>query len=256
MKNLLTLLIFTSSIAFAQSSFDGTWEMKMDTVQLSGPGEEYLLKEGMFDCLSCVPKIHVELDSNEHKVAGYPSFDTISVHVLDVSSVEFILKKEGKITFTCNDTVSPDGNRMTQKFTQTSASDPVSGQARFVRVSSGPVGAHPLSGAWQLETVRNDSISGPTTVYKTTKDGLRVSAGAISYDARFDGKDYPVEGYAAQTVSLKMIGADTIEETKKQDGKVVRVTRITLSSDGKELRVESQDKQRGGTMTYKAERQQ
>jgi hypothetical protein len=172
---------------------------------------------------------------------------------VDTSSVEFTLKKEGRLTFACTETVSPDGGSMTQEFTETPPSERVSGQATFVRVSKGPLGSHALSGSWQMQTVRNVSSTGPTTTFQTTKDGLRVPAGAVSYDARFDGKDYPVQGDPRQMVSLKLIGDDTIEETHKQDGKVVSVTLTTVSKDGKELRVESTDKQRGGTMTYTAE---
>ena len=35
-KHLATLLFLTSAV-FAQSRFDGTWEIKMDTLQFSGP---------------------------------------------------------------------------------------------------------------------------------------------------------------------------------------------------------------------------
>lgn len=55
-------------------------------------------------------------------------------------------------------------------------------------------------------------------------------------------------------VSLRRIGDDRIEETERQDGKVLRVTLMTVSRDGKSMRVESADKQRGGTMTYTAKK--
>jgi len=226
----------------------------MDTLQFFGLPEEYVLKEGRYRCLSCVPKVDVKADGSEQRVIGNPRFDTIAVRELDASSVDFTFKKEGKPTFACTETVSPDGNTMTEEFTETPTLQKVTGHAMFVRVSKGPVGSHVLSGSWQMRTVRNTSIAGPITTYQVTSDGLKASAGAVSFDARFDGKGYPIQGDPSQTVSLKLIGDDTIEETYKQDGKVLRVTLTTVSKDGKSIRVESIDKQRGATMKYTAER--
>ena len=56
-------------------------------------------------------------------------------------------------------------------------------------------------------------------------------------------------------VSLKRIGNDTIEETDKRDGKVVGVSKMTVSADGKWITVEYTNKQRGTTTTYKMEKQ-
>ena len=40
--------------SFAQTRFDGTWRMRMDTLQFSGTPEEYLITHDMYHCLSCV----------------------------------------------------------------------------------------------------------------------------------------------------------------------------------------------------------
>ena len=66
MKGALVLVLFLASTSFAQSRFDGTWE-----------------------------------------VAGY-AYDTLAVRVLDNRSINFTMKKEGKTTFACVDTVSAD----------------------------------------------------------------------------------------------------------------------------------------------------
>jgi hypothetical protein len=52
MKILLCVLPLLCPLLSAQSRFNGTWEMKMDTIRLSGPPEEYLLQNGMYHCLS------------------------------------------------------------------------------------------------------------------------------------------------------------------------------------------------------------
>lgn len=257
MKILFTLL-FAPSFLFAQSRFDGTWEMKMETIQLSGPPEEYLLQGGMYHCLTCVPKVDVKANGADQKVTGHPYFDTISVRILDASSVEFLNKKDAKPTFMATETVSPDGKTMVEEFSEPPTSQKVTGHATFIRVSSGPPGSHALSGSWEMRTIRNVGSVGPTTIYQSTKDGLKESTGSTSFDAKFDGRDYPVIGDPAKgTVSLKRIDENTIEETDKQDGKVIRVTRMTVSRDGKSMKVESTSTQRGkeSTMTYTAEKQ-
>jgi hypothetical protein len=256
MKRQLALLLFVPSVLFAQSRFDGTWEMKMDTIQFSNTPEEYLLDEGVYHCLTCVPKVDVKADGTDQKVDGHAYFDTYAVRVVDANSVEFTSKKAGKTTFVAVEIVSPDGNTMTEEFTNTIEAQTVTGKAMFTRASKGPIGAHALSGSWIMRTVRNDSSSGPTSTYQATKDGLTWSdSNSQSYDAKFDGKDYAVQGDPSHTmVSLRWIDEDTIEQTEKQDGKVIRVTRMTVANDGKSMKVET-TAQRGTTMTYTAEKQ-
>ena len=258
MKILLVLTLSASSFVFAQSRFDGTWEMKMDTIELSGPPEEYLLKDGMYHCLTCVPKVDIEADGTDRKVTGHAYFDTLSVRILDANSVEFVNKKDGKPMFAATETVSADGKTMIEEFSETPSLQPVTGHATFTRVNNGPDGSHRLSGSWQMRTIRNIASTGPTTTYQTTKAGLKESAGTTSFDAKFDGNDYPLIGDPAHgTVSLRRINEDTIEQTDKQDGKVVRVTRMTVSTDGTSMKVEVTSKERAGdsTMIYTARKQ-
>lgn len=257
MKTVLAAALLTPSFLFGQSRFDGTWRMNTETIQLSGPPEEYLLKDGMYHCFTCGPRVDVRADGTDQKVSGHSYFDTLSVRVVDVNSVEFRHKKDGKPTFMATETVSADGKTMVEEFSEDPTVQRITGHAIFTRVSAGPAGSHALSGSWEMRTIRNIG-SGPTTTYQSTKDGLKESAGDTRFDAKFDGKDYPVLGDPAQTtVSLKRIDENTIEQTDKQGEKVIRVTRMTVSKDGKSMQVESTSRQRGGEsiMTYTAEKQ-
>jgi hypothetical protein len=250
---LALLFLLTSSTLQAQSRFDGTWEMKMDTLEFSGPPEEYLIDQGTYHCGTCVPKVDVETDGTDHKVTGHP-YDTLAVRILDSHSVKFTMKKEGKTTFECVETVSPDDGSMTEEFTNTTEAETVTGKAGFARLAQGPVGSHALSGKWSMQTVKNSTTAGTLTTYQSIAGGMKISDGSESYEVKFDGKDYPAGGDSHTTVSLKLIDENTLEETDKQDGKIVTVARMTVSRDGKSMRVESSDKQRGSTMTYTAER--
>lgn len=255
MRNCCAVVFFllTSSPLLAQSRFNGTWEMKMDTLQFSGAPEEYLLVKGTYHCETCVPKVDVETDGTDHKVTGHP-YDTLAVRILDNHSIKFTMKKDGKTTFECVETVSPDNRSMMEEFTNTSEAETVTGKARFARIANGPPGSHALSGKWTMQTVKNATRAGTLTTYQTIANGMKISDGSVSYEVKFDGKDYPAGGDAHATVSLKLIDEYTLEETDKQDRKVTTVARMTVSKDGKSMRVESSDKKRGSTMTYTAGR--
>jgi|CZKD01.1.fsa_nt_gi hypothetical protein len=250
---LALLFLLTSSTLHAQRRFNGTWEMKMDTLQFSGPPEEYLLVKGTYHCETCVPKVDVETDGIDHKVTGHP-YDTLAVRVVDNRSIKFTMKKDGNTTFECVETVSPDGRTMTEEFTNTAAAETVTGKAGFTRLAQGPAGSHALSGKWSMQTVKNATSAGTLTTYQSIANGMKISDGSMSYEVKFDGKDYPADGDSHSTVSLKLIDEYTFEETDKQDGKVTTIARMTVSKDGKSMRVESLDKKRGSTMTYTAAR--
>jgi hypothetical protein len=253
MRYQVAVFFLLTAALSAQSRFDGTWEMKMDTLDFSGPPEDYLFENGMYHCISCVPKVDVKTDGTDQKVAGH-AYATLAVRILDNHSIKFTMKKEGKTTFECVETVSPDGQTMTEEFTNTMEAETVTGKAGFARVRDGPAGSHALSGKWSMQTVKNATPAGTLTTYRSIAGGMTISDGSQSYEVKFDGKDYPAGGDVHATVSLKLIDEYTLEETDKQDGKIVTVARMTVSKDGKSMRVESSDKQRGGTMIYTAEK--
>ena len=88
-------------------------------------------------------------------------------------------------------------------------------------------------------------------------DGLSMSTPTgESYTAKLDGKDYPVKGaYFYNSVSLKQVDDRPIEQTEKRDGKVVEVSKITVSPDGKKMTVVSTNELTDRTSTYVAEKQ-
>jgi len=256
-KLLLGLTLLVSGMLFAQTPFDGTWMMKLDTAKLPTKPDKYSLNHNMYECLTCVPKVAVKADGTDQKVTGHPYFDTMAVKVVNASEVEIIQKKDGKVMYTDTATVSSDGNMLNDKWTDTTGTQPVTGEATSKRVAAAPSGAHALSGSWRTEKLSNISNNGLTVTYQGTENGLKMSdQNGNSYDAKFDGKEYPINGDPGHTmVSLKRIGNDTIEETDKRDGKIVGVFRITVSKDGKSLAAEYDDKQHGTKTSFTMEKQ-
>jgi hypothetical protein len=77
-----------------------------------------------------------------------------------------------------------------------------------------------------------------------------------SWEAKVDGKDYPVKGtYANETVSLKKLSDRSIEATFKRDGKVESVDKITVSPDGKKMTTVADNKRLGRVSTFVDEKQ-
>jgi hypothetical protein len=255
-KLLVSLTLLASGMLFAQTPFDGTWITKLDTAKFPAKPDKYSLNQNMYECLTCVPKVSVKADGTDQKVTGHPYFDTISVKAVNASSVEIIQKKDGKVMYSDTQTVSDNGNTLNDKFTDNSGTQPVTGEATSKRVAKGPNGSHAISGAWRTEKMENMSSNGLSVTYQGTENGLKMSdQNGNSYDAKFDGKDYPMVGDAAHTmVSLKRIGNDTIEETDKRDGKIVGVYQMTLSKDGKSIAAQYTDKQRGTTVSFTMEK--
>jgi hypothetical protein len=253
-RKLLALLFFVPSWMFAQSRFEGTWEMKMDTLQFSGPPEDYLFADGMYHCKSCIPKVDVKTDGVDYKVAGY-SYDTLSVRILDDHAIKLTMKKAGKPYFECIETVSPDGQKMTEDFTNTMEAETVTGKAGFTRVGKGPAGSHALSGQWRMDTVKNATRTGTLQIFQSSAGVMKISDGKASYEVRLDGADYPQSGDVRSTRSMKLIDEYTLEETDKTNGKVSGGAHWKISKDGKSMRVEFSSTACGQTMTYTAEKQ-
>jgi len=254
MKKMLILLLFAPALMWAQSPFDGTWITKVETAKLPEKPEVYAVQKGMYSCSTCVPVVDVKADGSDQSVKGSHYFDTISIHIVNASSLEITSKKEGKTVYRETDTVSGDGNTLTEKFAdQTSGNpEPVTGEEIFTRVSKGTAGSHAVSGSWRAEKFNNLSNNGLTVTYQGTADGLKMSnPTGQTYDAKFDGKEYEMKGDPGHTmVILKRINPNTIEETDKRDGKVVGIFRMTVAKDGKSIDAVFEDKERNNKVSF------
>jgi hypothetical protein len=256
MKKLLFVVLLAPLSAWGQTAFDGTWRLDLSKAQLPKKPDIYLLQNGTYKCETCAPPYEVKADGQDHKITGHPFFDTLSIRVVNDKTVELTEKKNGKIVGTDKSTVSEDGNQLVDEFTwQPEASNKQqSGKAASTRVAKGPAGSHAISGSWRGEKLQDFSQEALILTYKSAGDGLTMKAGTgESYDAKFDGKDYPFKGDPGVTsVSLKKINANTIEETDKRDGKVIFVSRMTISPDGKTMKIDVDDKLHGTTSSYVA----
>jgi WD40-like Beta Propeller Repeat len=263
MKKLLFLgllaTVLTSVFATAQSAWDGTWKADLSQTQLPTKPDVYLLKDGMYECKTCVPPIKVKADGEDQPVSGHPYYDTLSMKIVDDRTIEETDKKNGKTVTTSKTMVSPDGKTATFEFSDSSATnaDPVTGKGEMLQVAKGPAGSHAASGSWSTTKLENMSDNGLTITFKTDGDSLTMSTlTGQGYTAKLDGTEAPFVGDpGTSSVSVKRINKNTFEETDKRDGKVISVNRLSISPDGKIMTYVSNDKLHGTTTRFIANKQ-
>ena len=240
MKTLFALLLLSPIASLAQSPFDGTWIIDSKATQLPQKPAEFLLAKGLF--LWADTKI--KADGSDQKVSETGYWDTISVRVLDNQTVEIISKKAGKIMFTEVDTVSSDGATLTQVVKDTTEAQTVTIETRSKRVNPRPSGSHVISGSWRAYKISR-SENGSIIKYRCTVDGFSAETPlGESFDAKFDGKDYPLEDDPSHTmVSVKLLSPSTLEQTNKRDGKIVGILRLTISPDGNTIQATYENKE-------------
>jgi len=242
----LVILLLLSPASFSQSPFDGTW---LFTTPLQREPAVYSLGKGVFRCSGCMADMEVRADGNDHKVAETAYWDTLNVQMVDGHTVVIIAKKAGKTMLTEVDAISPDGSTLTQAVKDTTEAETVTIETRNRRIKKGPEGSHAISGSWRAyKTTR--SRNGSVIKYKCTTEGFSAESPlGERFDAKFDGKDYPVEDDPGRTmVSAKLLGPDTVELTSKRNGQVVAIKRMTVVPGGKSIHVVFKNKE-GNTVT-------
>jgi len=106
----------------------------------------------------------------------------------------------------------------------------------------------PFAGTWKLNLEKSKYDPGPAPMSSTVKieaieNGEKAAvdqvdsqgrATHVEFTAKFDGKDYAVEGDPTQdAVSNRKINDYSFETTRKKDGRVTVVNVTVVSSDGR-----------------------
>ncbi len=127
----------------------------------------------------------------------------------------------------------------------------------------------PFLGKWVLDPDASQFTPAPGPTNRTMSfemksgslhhvtDTFNANGGlaAIDYSAKFDGADYPIDGTAIDTVSLKRTDPHTIERTGKVRGMPAETCIMKVSPDGKVLTMTVKGSYRGtnyaSTQVYK-----
>jgi hypothetical protein len=232
-----SILFLLPSVAMAQRNFNGTWKIDVGTFPLPKGNFVWTLDNRTYECKSCTPHIEVPSDGIDHAVTGH-AYDTISVSIVDRFTVKEIEKKQGKIVSFETYSLSADGNLVTDEFAGWSLV--------LTRLVAGPRLSHPLSGTWRPLRLESDSDKPLLLVYKIDGDYLNMSRPTgESFRAKLDGTDSPYNGDPSiSAVSVKLIDANSIEETDKLNDKPVSIVRRTIAADGKSMVIEVKDQTR------------
>jgi hypothetical protein len=237
----------------SQSLFDDTWviDTKKNRNFTAEKPIVFSVADGVFRYGDRV----IKTDGKDQKVPPTGYWDTVSVRILDDHAVEVTSRKAGKPMFTETDTVSPDGNTLTQVIKDMTEAETVTLENVFRRTAPAPPGAHFLSGSWQIF---KESRSANSTIitYKCTSQGFSAETPlGEKFDAKFDGKFYLIEDDPARTmVAVNRINANTVEMTNEGDGRIVFVVRLEVTPDGKAIHASSESKEDGSVKTWELHR--
>jgi len=241
----------------APRSFDGTWKTNPDQTKFSSEPVTVSLSDGIFDCTSCAPKIHVRADGSDQPFPTSPQ-DTVAVREIDSRTMKLIMKRNGNVTSEQVSTAEPDGRTLqaTTTIYPIEGSTPQVLESTSERIGLPVANANAVTGSWRTQKT---SVS-ESVLFTTFKpSGHELSASwpiGTSWTARFDGRDYPVKGaYRADSVSLKRLNDHTIEMTYKLHRYLMRVDKLTVSDDGKTMTNVSENKLTGRITTRSATRQ-
>lgn len=247
---------FGSPAGWAQSPFDGTWKMNKDSTHFDDAPNVFVLKNGTYRCISCVPKITVRADGTDHKLKREKDYDTLAVAQISDRSLRYTRKKAGRIVSESTDTLSADGNSLISEFKDTPPEGKsTSGSVIFTRISASPKGTQPISGGWRMAKIQGIAEQELSMTLKSTPDGLSMDLPYYgeSYQARFDGKEYPVKGEEGGTVLLKKVDDHTILETRRRNGKFLAINEIKVQ--GSKLTVTAKDNNGKSIMSFTAYKQ-
>jgi len=247
-------------LAVAQSAFDGTWTIDMNKIDFPKKPDVFLLQGGIYKCETCTPPYTVKADGQDQPVSGHPYMDTVAVKVVNDHEIEMTAKKDGRVVSIATTTVSPDGDTMTTTFrnsSNTNGGPPVTGKVEAIRVAKGPAGSNAVSGSWRTGKVENISNNAISWTYKVSGDEISMTnPTGQSYTAKLDGTDAPMKGDPGITsVSIKMLGKDTLLEKDKRDGEVIDISKMTVAPDGKTATLSNYDTRQKTTVRFEATKQ-
>ena len=245
-------LLFLAAPAFADSPFDGTWKGDLSTAQSTEPPSRYSIMNGTYRCQTCQPTPYaIPADGAYHRVAGRPYWDELSVTVVDDHNVTFSFKKDGQVVSTNTNTISADGRAMTMVShnTNNGGGVPIDATGSATRVGAPVVGAHLMSGSWQVKPATSVSDQALTVTMRVTGNSFHQETGlGESLDATIGGPFALNQRDPGHTMTkVQRLGPRTLRFTDMNAGRVTGVTTWTVAADGQTISSVARDPKTGGT---------
>jgi hypothetical protein len=249
---------FAATPALAQGPFDGTWKTDLASLTMPKKPDVFALRNGMYTCDSCEPRVAVPADGSPHRVSGHRYYDFIIVEPLDAHRIRIARYLEGGMMFSEELSVTPDGKTLSFTFRDTRSGHPVFGRGSEHRIGAAPhpVAAHAVSGTWKMDWLKHASDVGLVFSFKTHGETVEMSANGRRYTGTIGGPPVEIVGDLAGTMAaLKRLSPTTLQEIDTRAGKIVGVTTMTVAPNGRTMTVVTNETVHGDTQTYKAVRQ-
>ena len=89
----LAAVMLISSVALAQSPFNGTWRPDPQRPGTDRKPDIIQIVNGEYDCQSCKPPYKIKANGTDQPIPGNPRFDTLRVTVVDDRTITTTGKK-------------------------------------------------------------------------------------------------------------------------------------------------------------------
>jgi hypothetical protein len=227
---LVTCLLMGTALA-ATDAFVGDWKLNpskskfMDVMKVKSlGGDQY-----EFDFGGGQERIAVD-GTEQQALQG----TTLAVTAEAADTWKVVRKQEGRMLLTATWKLSPDGNVLSDHYTDFAPNDSASTVIyRYERTAAGPG----FAGTWEARMPINTVVTMQIRPYEG--NGLSFTrAPGDTRNLKLDGKDYPVEGHGAAegaTSSARRVNQRTLDLVDKVDGRVIRTERREVSPDLKTM---------------------
>lgn len=226
--------------AAAQSGFNGTWRWNADKTRPSRDPVALEFKDNTYRCTPC-NGFSVLADGADHPDGTNPQFDAASARLSPDGTLQIARKKAGKVGREIRITPSGDGQALTVEHTEhnESTTGPARITTRMKRHGAVSSGLHPINGEWLIERWDAGSENVTTVTIDVTNERMKMtSPTGEGYEAKFDGREYPVSATKGLgSVRVKRVSPTLLEETNLRAGKVSSVARLELSPDGRTMTI-------------------
>ena len=217
--------------------FNGRW--RIDTTSVTGD-----IKPTVFDVRDGRFKRDdnpsVTADGRPHPVTDDLYVDEQTISIESDHLVKEVDKIRGKLAYTVDYSISPDGNTLTWHVASYTSPDGNAARSETVQRRVGPAGkgAHLLTGTWKRVSVTADARNDWTLKLKGNRFSQRTDGGS-GYDAIIGGPPVKLDGdNSGVRAQITRPRPDLIVETDfAVNGTVDDIFSMQLMPDGKTIRV-------------------
>ncbi len=106
----------------------------------------------------------------------------------------------------------------------------IAGSLVMLATPASSIGQSSFNGTWKVDF--ESAMSKKINVW-LLQDGIyKCTSCSPTFDVKADGRDQPVNGQPYDTISVKIVDHQTVEEIEKKNGQTVSDEKLSVSNDG------------------------